>query len=214
MHNEWMESIRSILELSGMSQSMLADGLKVTCSAVKEWESGSGIPSVSEQERLASFCMEKEVPAIESILERIHSAASNLPLPGKRILLYHVSREGLSGRIAPKSRRHCDFGPGFYMASHPEPVLSLSCGLPDSCLYLVSLDLTGLKICEIQRDLDWMMLTAYHRGKLNAFKGSTLYQKYSRTFSGCDLVIGSTVDDRVFPVLDDFFAWKITDAAL
>ncbi len=33
------------------------------------------------------------------------------------LILYHGSRGGLQGPIAPKSRVRCDFGEGFYMGT-------------------------------------------------------------------------------------------------
>ena len=33
------------------------------------------------------------------------------------LILYHGSRGGLHGPIAPKSRVRCDFGKGFYMGT-------------------------------------------------------------------------------------------------
>ena len=35
------------------------------------------------------------------------------------ITLYHGSKSGICGKIAPKSRKHCDFGTGFYMGTEP-----------------------------------------------------------------------------------------------
>lgn len=36
-----------------------------------------------------------------------------------RVLLYHGSKSGLVGNIAPISRAQCDFGQGFYMGTDP-----------------------------------------------------------------------------------------------
>ncbi|MFR1077887.1 DUF3990 domain-containing protein [Enterocloster sp.] len=33
------------------------------------------------------------------------------------VTLYHGSKSGLCGAIAPISRKHCDFGKGFYMGT-------------------------------------------------------------------------------------------------
>lgn len=36
----------------------------------------------------------------------------------KDMILYHGSKNGLSGAIKPMSREKCDFGRGFYMGLH------------------------------------------------------------------------------------------------
>ena len=63
-------------------------------------------------------------------------------------------------------------------------------------------------------DLDWALLVAYNRGKMEAAKGTSLYEHYARMASGYDLIIGKIADDRMFYVLDNFFLGNITDKAL
>jgi len=36
------------------------------------------------------------------------------------MILYHGSKSGIKGDIAPKSRDACDFGQGFYMGDLPD----------------------------------------------------------------------------------------------
>jgi hypothetical protein len=75
-------------------------------------------------------------------------------------------------------------------------------------------DLAGLQMLEVEVGIDWAMLIAYHRGKMEAVKSSGIYQKYARLAEGCDMVIGYIADDRMFVVLDRFFSGEITDVAL
>ena len=71
-----------------------------------------------------------------------------------------------------------------------------------------------LDTVEINADLDWAMLVAYHRGRMEQIKSTKFYSKYSRLDAGKDLVIGSIANDRMFYVLDNFFMGNITDIAL
>ena len=64
---------------------------------------------------------------------------------------------------------------------------------------------------EIPIGIDWAMLVAYHRGKLEKVKGSFFYGRYASLTKHCDMVLSSIVDDQVFQVLDDFFLGRITD---
>ena len=81
-------------------------------------------------------------------------------------------------------------------------------------LYTLQADLTGLKILDVEVGLDWALLIAFNRGKLESVKGSRIYQQYAAMADGCDMVIGYIANDRMFVVLDRFFNGEITDLAL
>jgi len=130
------------------------------------------------------------------------------------ILLYHGSKSGISDKIKPISRSFCDFGKGFYMGTEKMQPLTLICNFLNAKLYTLELDLSGLKILNIQLDIDWALLIAYHRGKLEAAHNSSIYKKYAETTIGYDIIIGDIANDRMFVVLDRFFAGLITDIAL
>lgn len=46
------------------------------------------------------------------------------------VTLYHGSRSGIRGAIAPISRERCDFGKGFYMGTDKSQPLTLICNYP------------------------------------------------------------------------------------
>ena len=62
--------------------------------------------------------------------------------------------------------------------------------------------------------MDWALLIAYNRGKMDRIKGSIMYQKYQHMMEGYDLIAGYIANDRMFVVLDRFFRGEITDKAL
>ena len=129
-------------------------------------------------------------------------------------MLYHGSKNGLAGDIKPVSRELCDFGRGFYMGTDKMQTLTLICNFPDAKLYTLTVNLTGLCVLDVEIGIDWALLIAYHRGKLEAVKGSSLYRKYAEMQAGPDMVIGYIANDRLFTVLDQFFSGTITDEAL
>ena len=51
------------------------------------------------------------------------------------MILYHGSRHGINGPIAPLSRDRCDFGRGFYLGTNPLQPLTLICDFPDARIY-------------------------------------------------------------------------------
>ena len=206
--------IKSIREYLGLSQTEFADKIGVTFATVNRWENGRAIPTKLAQSTLYEYCKGHGVPVYQMILEKIKADADAVPLDGDRILLYHGSKSGIVGDIAPKSREMCDFGKGFYMGTEPGQPLTLICDFEKSKFYVVSVDMKNLDTIEIKTELDWAMLVAYHRGRMEQIKGTALYDKYSRIAAGKDIVIGSIANDRMFYVLDNFFTGVITDMAL
>ncbi|MDE6675695.1 MAG: DUF3990 domain-containing protein [Acetatifactor sp.] len=130
------------------------------------------------------------------------------------VTLYHGSRSGIRGAIAPISRERCDFGKGFYMGTDISQPLTLICNHPDAKIYTLSVTLTDLKLLEMEVGLDWALLVAYNRGKMESVKGSPIYKRFANLGNGYDMIIGYIANDRMFVVLDRFFNGDITDLAL
>lgn len=130
------------------------------------------------------------------------------------VTLYHGSKSGIYGAVAPVSRRHCDFGRGFYMGTDRTQALTLICNYPDARIYTLSVDLSELKILDVETGLNWALLIAYNRGKMESIKNTVLYNYFAELNRNCDMVIGYIANDRMFVVLDRFFNGEITDLAL
>lgn len=133
---------------------------------------------------------------------------------GGSMILYHGSKSGLMGDIKPISRELCDFGKGFYMGTEKMQPLTLICNFPDAKLYTLKTNLTGLRILELDIGIDWALVIAFHRGKMESARGSEIYNRYVDIANGCDMIIGDIANDRMFVVLDRFFSGEITDIAL
>ena len=206
--------IKSIRDYLGLSQADFAEKLGVNFATVNRWENGRAIPTKLAQAKLYDYCKEHGVPVYQFVLDKIANEAASVNLEDGRILLYHGSKSGIVGDIAPKSREMCDFGMGFYMGTEPGQPLTLICDFDKSKFYIVSIDTKALDTVEIKADLDWAMLVAFHRGRMDKIKGTSFYEKYCRIDAGKDLVIGSIANDRMFYVLDNFFMGNITDMAL
>ncbi|MDO4338364.1 MAG: DUF3990 domain-containing protein [Eubacteriales bacterium] len=130
------------------------------------------------------------------------------------VTLYHGSKSGIRGSIAPISRGRCDFGKGFYMGTDRTQPLTLICNYPNAKIYTLSVDLSDLTVLDIEVGLDWALLIAYNRGKMESVKHSVIYNRFANLSDGCDMIIGYIADDRMFVVLDRFFNGEITDMAL
>jgi transcriptional regulator with XRE-family HTH domain len=206
--------IKSIRDYMGLSQADFAEKLGVNFATVNRWENGRAVPNKLAQAQLYDLCKAKAVPVYDMTLSRIADAAKAVELEEGRVLLYHGSKSGINGSIQPISRTQCDFGSGFYMGTEPVQALTLICDFEKSKFYIVSVDMNELAQLDVPPDIDWAMLVAFHRGKMEKIKDTSFYNKYRSMAENKDLVIGSIANDRMFFVIDNFFVGTITDAAL
>ena len=206
--------IKKIRLFTGLSQTEMANRVGVSFATVNRWENGHSLPARLAQEKLYELCESYPVPIYDMIMEKIKNEVNALVIEKGHVVLYHGSKKGLTGEIAPISRERCDFGKGFYMGTTPEQPLTLICDFEESKFYVVSVALSNLSVVEIPADIDWAMVVAYHRGRMEKIKDTTFYNKYRNMTNKKDLAIGSIANDRMFFVIDNFFQENITDVAL
>lgn len=206
--------IKQIRTYLNMSQTEFAEQLNVTFATVNRWENGRAVPNKLAQSKMYDLCKEKSVHVYDMTLKKISEAAEAVQPETNRILLYHGSKAGIEGKIEPKSRKQCDFGKGFYMGTDPGQALTLICDYEKSKFYIVSVDIDKLAQIEVPADIDWAMLVAYHRGRMENINGTSFYNKYRDMTADKDLIIGNIANDRMFFVIDNFFIGNVTDTAL
>ena len=206
--------IKKIRSHMNMNQTEFAELLNVTFATVNRWENGRALPNKLAQDKIYDLCKAYDVPVYDMVLEKIEAASGNIELDKGRVLLYHGSKAGIEGKIEPKSRKQCDFGEGFYMGTEPSQALTLICDYESAKFYIVSISVDNLAVLDVPADLEWAMIVAYHRGRMEKIKGTPFYGKYEEMTKDKDLVIGSIANDRMFFVIDNFFVGNITDAAL
>lgn len=199
--------IKDIRARLGLSQTELAEKLGVSFATVNRWEKGRCEPSKIALNAIKRMCAHNNIDYSQFEGNRIITS-------DKVITLYHGAKSGIVGAIAPTSRDHCDFGKGFYMGTDKAQPLTLICNYPDAKLYTVKANLSGLKILDIEVGIDWALLVAYNRGKMDSAKGTAIYNRIAEMADGCDMLIGFIANDRMFVVLDRFFKGEITDEAL
>ena len=206
--------LKNIRERLNQTQTELAAQLNVTFATVNRWENGRSVPNVLAQTRLYEHCKERGVPVYDMTLARIAQTVQSLRLPANRTVLFHGSKSGICGPIRPVSREQCDFGRGFYMGTDPTQALTLICDYDKSQFYVLSISLDDLNVLEVPPNIEWAMLVACHRGRMDHIAGTKFYARYRDMSKDKDLVIGSIANDRMFYVLDNFFIGTITDTAL
>lgn len=206
-----LKQIRSYLNLS---QTDFAEQLNVTFQTVNRWENGKVVPNKLAQSKIYDFCKENKVPVYDFIINKIAAISAGVKLESGRMLLYHGSKSGIEGSISPRSRKQCDFGKGFYMGTEPAQALTLICDYEKSKFYIISICADELAHMEVPADIEWAMIVAFNRGRMEIINGTPFYNKYRDLTADKDLIIGSIANDRMFYVIDNFFIGNITDAAL
>ena len=201
--------IRTIRSSAGMNQERFASALGTTPLSINRWENGKTIPNRMAQMQLYNFCKEHDIDVIGSIMDSNSWSGSD-----DKVILYHGSKKGIIGDIAPISRGECDFGSGFYMGTDVLQPLTLICNEERPKLYAVELDMTGLKVLNMDVGIDWAMLIAYHRKEMEDVRGTPIYERYAHMLDGYDVVIGHIADDRMYTELSRFFNKSLTDVAL
>ncbi len=208
------EIISEIRSRLNFSQEEFAKLIGTSFATVNRWENGHSSPGTAAQIRIYDICKDKKVDIGEIIENRINSAVLSLKSDPDKKILYHGSKSGIKGKIAPVSRDLCDFGKGFYMGTAPKQPLTLISDFDDSRFYILSLDLRNLKVLEINPDMEWAMFVAYNRGRMEEARGTKLFERFAGMAKDYDIITGSIADDRMFYVLDNFFLGNITDVAL
>lgn len=201
--------IKVIRQSAGMNQEQFAKVLGTTALSINRWENGKTQPNKMAQTQLFEFCKKNNIDLFDYIAKQVKRDADD-----NRLIVYHGSKKGITGKIEPISRESCDFGKGFYLGTDPAQPLTLICDEDKPILYTMKLNLTGLKVLKVEMNLEWAMLIAYYRGYMDEVKGSEIYKKYERLADGYDVILGYIANDRMYRVMKSFFEKEITDVAL
>lgn len=201
--------IKAIRFAANMNQEQFASALGTTPLSINRWENGKTLPNRMAQTQLYNFCKERAIDVAQLIIDT--KACANTD---NNLILYHGSKKGIVGDIAPISRDECDFGSGFYMGTNTLQPLTLVCNEDKPKFYTVELDLTGLKVLTVEIGMDWAMLIAYYRKEMESAKGTPIYEKYAHMADGYDVIIGYIANDRMYTELSRFFNKTLTDVAL
>ena len=201
--------IKNIRKTVNMNQEQFADCLGTTPLSINRWENGKTEPNKMAQKQLYQFCKDNSLDLAKMIIEsKTYENTDN------KLILYHGSKNGIVGDIAPISRSECDFGQGLYMGKSALQPLTLVCAEEKPKFYTVELDLSGLKVLNVEIGLEWALLIAYYRKEMESAIGTEIYEKYANYAKGYDVIIGYIANDRMYTELSRFFNKTLTDTAL
>lgn len=201
--------IKNIRNSVNMNQEQFAKSLGTTVLSVNRWENGKTEPNKMAQKQLYQFCKDNSIDLADMIINsKVYENIDN------KLILYHGSKSGIVGDIAPISRSECDFGRGFYMGTSTLQPLTLVCAEEKPKFYTVELDLSGLKVLNVEIGIEWALLIAYYRREMESAIGTEIYKKYADFANGYDIIVGYIANDRMYTELSRFFNKTLTDTAL
>lgn len=200
-----LEYSKEILHLSDEKFSKL---LGISRSTYNRWRNGSVFP---------------EKPALEKVYSAIYSEGINLNRvyedlylsleKGNSKLLLHGSKMGLKEEPSVAfSAAQKDFGKGFYTGESVNQAISFVSGYKSAVLYYFLLENTSkIKTVNFDVSIDWMILVAYFRGKIDAYKNSSVLKKALKKIENADLIIAPIADNTMYSVINEFIEGSITD---
>ena len=187
--------IKKIRSYMNMNQTEFAEQLNVTFATVNRWENGRALPNKLAQDKIYALCKAYEVPVYDMVLEKIAAESRSIEPAKGRVLLYHGSKSGIEGDIAPKSRKQCDFGEGFYMGTESSQALTLICDYESAKFYIVSISVDDLAVLDAPAYLEKLFMKEV--SEENRVKGASLANDICRNYRREGLFFDEILDQAV-----------------
>ena len=203
-----VQDIETVLELRDLSLVDLARELEVSRMTLNNWTEGKTAISHSNIERFYKYAFDSGI-RLNKIKEQFYreetkSKASHI--------LFHGSKNGLNGPIRLHvGGKNNDFGSGFYCGESLEQSVMFVSSYPESSLYMLRFNHSGLKKKEYSVSREWMIMIAYFRGRLDNKKPIGMVEKELKQIQSADYIVAPIADNRMFEIIDQFMDGEITD---
>ena len=199
-----LKTIRSILN---MSQSEFAKEIGMTQISITRLENSVNNPSLDTLDRIYNYAYKKNIK-MNILKEMFYKEEIN----DDSVILFHGTKTDLVGEISPYvGRSKIDFGNGFYCGESIEQTISFVSNYPDSSVYILKFNPSGLKYTRFSVNQEWMLAIAYFRAKLEKYKEHKKIREIIEKVQSSDYVIAPIADNRMFIIIDRFIDGEITD---
>ena len=200
--------IESILEIAGISMEKLAAELNVSRVTISNWVNQRTTISETNMAELYRFAYRKGIR-----LNKIKEQFYREDMVGENeVLLFHGAKTRIEGELRiDMNKRINDFGNGFYCGESLEQSAAFVSNQKDSSLYMLKFQPPDLRSKRYMVDREWMLTVAFHRGRLEEFKDSTVVTQLKKSMEGIDYIVAPIADNRMFEIIDQFIDGEITD---
>ena len=204
---EVLDDIEIIKELLEISSSDLAEKIGVSPITVSRWKKNEENISVSNLEALYNFAFNKGIR-----LNKIKEQLFREECKKDDIVLFHGAKTYLDGNLSiEKSKATNDFGKGFYCGENLEQSAMFVSGYPESSLYIIEFNKTGLKGTQLGVNRDWMLMIAFFRNRLKEYAEHPIIKEILLPLEDVDYIVAPIADNRMFEIIDSFIDGEITD---
>lgn len=201
------EDINIILMLVGKSIQDFANEIGVGYSTVSRWKEPGETISPVNLEKIYEYAFDNKIR-----LNKIKAQLFLEDCKEDHVLLFHGAKTDVTGDISiARSRKNNDFGQGFYCGDNLEQSAMFVSGYPNSSIYMMDFDKTGMKELRLGVEQDWMLMIAYFRGRLTSYESHPIIKQVIDRLQGIDYVVAPIADNRMFQIIDSFINGEITD---
>lgn len=203
-----LEDILTVQGLLEYTDDDMANSLGVTRTTLNNWKKKINRISEKHTEQFYDFTFNNGID-LNKIKESLHKEENN---GQNHKVLFHGAKTDIEGKISlEKSKDNNDFGKGFYCGESLEQSAMFVSAIPKSSLYIVDFNNIGLKGKNLDINEEWILLIAYHRGRLKDWIDSKRVKNILRKYENIDFIIAPIADNRVYEIIDSFINGEITD---
>lgn len=207
MNYNFLEDLKSIREILGITQAELAEQIGVEQVTISRNELGKTEPSLRLLESVYSYAFKKKI-RINKLKEMLWKD----DLGSNEKLLFHGAKGEIVGKIdIHHGRYNNDFGQGFYTGESYEQAISFVSGFDNSSVYYLCFDDKNLRCKKCEVDQEWMLTIAYYRGTLDEYKDHPKIKALVNKSRDCDYIIAPIADNRMFQIINSFIEGELTD---
>jgi len=208
MEYEFLKDMEYAKEVLGLSDEQLAEYIGTSRSSYSRWKRDNSLPNDSVLERAYSAMYSKGIN-----LNRVYEDLFlSLEKKDSRLVI-HGSKYGLEGNPSVNfGDERKDFGKGFYTGETVKQAVSFVSGYKSSVLYFFLLEnASQIKTVTYDVSIEWMIVVAYYRGKIDQYKNSPLLVNELKKIKKADLIIAPIADNTMYSVINEFIEGSITD---
>ncbi len=202
------EDIESIIELLDITQEKLAVDIGVSRVTINNWISGKTSITDNHIRRIYEYAFENGI-RLNKIKEQFYREDY---INNNEVLLFHGAKTCIEGKPdLSHNKRINDFGIGFYCGESMEQSAMFVANYPNSSLYILKFNKTGLKYHVFHVDREWMLTVAFYRGRLKEYENSSVLHNLIKKSRDADYIVAPIADNRMFEIIDNFIDGEITD---
>ncbi len=197
MKYKFTNDIDIVCKYLKVSREKLAEKIDIPFETISRFFTKDNEPSNDLLEKFYSFVYDHGIQLNQKKIERYQQ--------NHNVLLFHGSKEGIVGPISlDYSRKNVDLGVGFYTGDNYNQSLEFISQTAHGSIYVLDVRYTKLKILNLDVSLDWLLMIALCRGKLEKYSQTKTYQRIIEQLSSYDVIAAPIADNRMFTTIDDF----------